>query len=93
MSTVETVADQLVRDLARMGVQRIYGLVGDSLNPISDAVRRAGPADRGGIDRVHVHNEEAARLVIVSLLRGRQPASSRPPVPPRLGLPGIPDGH
>jgi pyruvate dehydrogenase (quinone) len=60
MSTFETVADQLVRDLVQMGVRRIYGLVGDSLNPISDAVRRAGPADRGGIDWVHVHNEEAA---------------------------------
>jgi pyruvate dehydrogenase (quinone) len=60
MTSHETVADQLVRDLVQIGVQRIYGLVGDSLNPISDAVRRAGPADRGGIDWVHVHNEEAA---------------------------------
>jgi pyruvate dehydrogenase (quinone) len=60
MSTSETAADQLVRDLVQMGVRRIYGLVGDSLNPISDAVRRADPADRDGIDWVHVHNEEAA---------------------------------
>jgi pyruvate dehydrogenase (quinone) len=60
MALHETVADQLVRDLAQVGVRRIYGLVGDSLNPIADAVRRAGPADRGGIDWVHVHNEEAA---------------------------------
>jgi hypothetical protein len=60
MSTVETVADQLVGDLARMGVQRIYGLVGDSLNPISDAVRRAGPADRGGIDRGATDRDDAA---------------------------------
>jgi pyruvate dehydrogenase (quinone) len=38
MTTFETVADQLVRDLVRMEVRRIYGLVGDSLNSISDAV-------------------------------------------------------
>jgi pyruvate dehydrogenase (quinone) len=36
-------------------VSRILGLVGDSLNPFVDAVRRAE-----GIDWVHVRNEEAA---------------------------------
>lgn len=35
-----SVAEQLVEELRDSGVQRIYGLVGDSLNPIVDAVRR-----------------------------------------------------
>ena len=47
-------AEQLVDTLEKQGVERIYGLVGDSLNPIVDAVRRSS------IDWVHVRNEEAA---------------------------------
>ena len=31
-----SVAEQLVEDLRDSGVQRIYGLVGDSLNPWSE---------------------------------------------------------
>lgn len=54
------VADDLLDVLVAAGVHRIYGLVGDSLNAFSDAVRRSGGADKGGIDWVHVHNEEAA---------------------------------
>ena len=57
-----TVADQLIEVLVQAGVRRIYGLVGDSLNPIVDAVRRSGGADEGGIDWIHVHNEEAGAL-------------------------------
>ncbi|WP_131742784.1 pyruvate dehydrogenase [Actinomadura roseirufa] len=49
-----TVADQFVEVLRQAGVRRIYGVVGDSLNPIVDAVRRSG-----GMDWVHVRNEEA----------------------------------
>ncbi|WP_305091664.1 pyruvate dehydrogenase [Prescottella sp. R16] len=55
-----TVADQLVSQLVDAGVRRIYGIVGDSLNPVVDAVRRTGGAERGGIDWVHVRHEEAA---------------------------------
>ncbi|MEH3077332.1 MAG: thiamine pyrophosphate-binding protein [Quadrisphaera sp.] len=55
-----TAADQLVDLLLHAGVQRVYGIVGDSLNAFSDAVRRRGGAAEGGIDWVHVHNEEAA---------------------------------
>jgi len=51
----QTVADQLVEVLVQAGVQRIYGIVGDSLNSLSDAIRRSGT-----IEWVHVHNEEAA---------------------------------
>jgi len=55
-----TVADQLIAQLVDAGVHRIYGIVGDSLNPIVDAVRRTGGAKKGGIDWIHVRNEEAA---------------------------------
>ncbi|MCY1140120.1 pyruvate dehydrogenase [Actinoplanes sp. Pm04-4] len=51
----KTVADQLVEVLVQAGVERIYGLVGDSLNALSDAIRR-----NDAIEWVHVHNEEAA---------------------------------
>ena len=47
-------AEQLVDTLEKQGVERIYGLVGDSLNPIVDAVRRSS------IEWIHVRNEEAA---------------------------------
>ena len=50
----ETLADQLIDVLLEAGVARIYGVVGDSLNPVVDAIRRTG-----GIEWVHVRNEEA----------------------------------
>ncbi|WP_448070630.1 pyruvate dehydrogenase [Georgenia yuyongxinii] len=50
-----TVADHLVDQLVAAGVERVYGIVGDSLNPVVDAVRRID-----GIDWVHVRHEEAA---------------------------------
>jgi pyruvate dehydrogenase (quinone) len=36
-----TVAERLVDTLAQAGVQRVYGVVGDSLNPVTDALRRS----------------------------------------------------
>jgi pyruvate dehydrogenase (quinone) len=48
-----TVATQLVRMLRDAGARRIYGVVGDSLNPVVDAVRHTD-----GIEWVHVSNEE-----------------------------------
>jgi pyruvate dehydrogenase (quinone) len=56
----QTLADQLVELLVQAGVTNVYGLVGDSLNSFSDAVRRSGGSANGGLDWVHVHNEEAA---------------------------------
>jgi pyruvate dehydrogenase (quinone) len=50
-----TVADQFVETLAAAGVKRIYGIVGDSLNGLTDAVRR-----QGKIEWVHVRHEEVA---------------------------------
>lgn len=56
----KTIADQFIEQLIGAGVRRIYGIVGDSLNPLVDAVRRSGGAARGGIDWIHVRHEEAA---------------------------------
>jgi pyruvate dehydrogenase (quinone) len=50
-----TVADQFAETLAAAGVKRIYGVVGDSLNGLTDAVRR-----QGKIEWLHVRHEEVA---------------------------------
>jgi pyruvate dehydrogenase (quinone) len=59
---IRSAADELVDALVTAGVERIYGLVGDSLNALTEAIRRRGDAGAGGIDWVHVHHEEAAAL-------------------------------
>jgi thiamine pyrophosphate-dependent acetolactate synthase large subunit-like protein len=38
-----TVADQFAETLVVAGVKRIYGVVGDSLNGLTDAIRRQVP--------------------------------------------------
>ena len=50
-----TIADVVVATLKASGVRRIYGLPGDSLNGLTDALRRDGE-----IDWQHVRHEEAA---------------------------------
>jgi pyruvate dehydrogenase (quinone) len=50
-----SVADQFVDTLVAAGVKRIFGVVGDSLNGLTDVVRR-----RGDIEWVHVRHEEVA---------------------------------
>jgi len=55
----DTVADLLVNALLAAGVKRIYGIVGDSLNPVVDAVRRSNK-NGDGIQWIHVRHEEAA---------------------------------
>jgi len=52
----QTVADMLVGTLERIGVKHIFGLIGDSLNPLADAVRRSK------IEWVGVRHEEGAAL-------------------------------
>ena len=37
----QMVADVLVGVLEQIGVRQIFGLIGDSLNPLGDAVRRS----------------------------------------------------
>ncbi|MGX1548281.1 pyruvate dehydrogenase [Streptomyces adustus] len=51
----QNVAEQFVDILIRAGVTRLYGVVGDSLNPVVDAVRRSS-----AIDWIHVRHEETA---------------------------------
>ncbi len=51
----KTIADQFAETLAAAGVKRIYGIVGDSLNGLTDSLRR-----QGRIEWVHVRHEEVA---------------------------------
>ncbi|MEY9934106.1 pyruvate dehydrogenase (quinone) [Catenulispora sp. GP43] len=51
----QSVAEQYVDLLARAGVRRMYGVVGDSLNPVVDAVRR-----HGDVEWIQVRHEEVA---------------------------------
>ncbi|MDF0666536.1 MAG: ubiquinone-dependent pyruvate dehydrogenase [Nitrospira sp.] len=51
----KTVAELLVDSLALVGVKRVYGVAGDSLNGITDSIRR-----RGDIRWVAVRHEETA---------------------------------
>jgi pyruvate dehydrogenase (quinone) len=52
----QTVADVLVGVLEQIGVKHIFGLIGDSLNPLADAVRRSR------IQWIGVRHEEGAAL-------------------------------
>jgi pyruvate dehydrogenase (quinone) len=52
----KTVADVLVSVLEQIGVRHIFGLIGDSLNPLADAVRRSQ------IEWIGVRHEEGAAL-------------------------------
>lgn len=52
---MKTVADQFAEILAIAGVKRIYGVVGDSLNGLTDSLRR-----QGKIEWIHVRHEEVA---------------------------------
>jgi len=52
----QTVADILVDVLEEVGVKHIFGLIGDSLNPLADAIRRSR------IEWIGVRHEEGAAL-------------------------------
>src|SRR5439155_18920026 len=56
-TAMSTVGEQLVHVLRQAGVTRVYGVVGDSLNPVVDAIRRTE-----GIEWIHVRNEEAGAV-------------------------------
>jgi pyruvate dehydrogenase (quinone) len=51
-----TAAAYMAETLRQAGIKRIYGVVGDSLNGFTDALRRMG----GEIEWVHVRHEEGA---------------------------------
>ena len=46
----KTAADQVVEMMIDAGIQRVYGVVGDSINPIVDSIRRSD----GKLRWVHV---------------------------------------
>ena len=49
---LKTVADVLVGALEQVGVKHIFGLIGDSLNPLADAVRaqnQAANSEQSGV--------------------------------------------
>jgi pyruvate dehydrogenase (quinone) len=52
----QTVADTLVGVLQEVGVKQVFGLIGDSLNPLADAIRRSD------IEWIGVRHEEGAAL-------------------------------
>ena len=54
---MKTVVDQFAETLVAAGVRRIYGIVGDSLNGLTDAIRR-----QGKIEWLHVRHEKVAAL-------------------------------
>src|ERR1700729_3373246 len=55
------VADILWEMLANAGVKRCYGIVGDALNPVIDALRR-----NGKIEFIHVRHEEYGGFAAVA---------------------------
>ncbi|HXO10339.1 MAG TPA: thiamine pyrophosphate-dependent enzyme [Solirubrobacteraceae bacterium] len=57
----ESVADALWSMLATAGVKRCYGIVGDALNPVIDALRRDGR-----VEFIQVRNEEAGVFAAVA---------------------------
>src|SRR6204780_1239764 len=52
----QTVAEILVGVLEQIGVRQVFGLIGDSLNPLADAIRRSR------IEWIGVRHEEGAAL-------------------------------
>jgi len=76
-------ADQFIETLAATRVKRIYGIVGDSLNGLTDAVRRHG---------IHVRQEEVAAFAAgaeahltdkLAVCAGRASRSKSPAFSPR----------
>jgi pyruvate dehydrogenase (quinone) len=52
---IENVADLIAETLIQAGVKRVFGVVGDSLNGLTEAMRK-----RSAIDWIHVRHEEVA---------------------------------
>lgn len=53
----KTVADVVVETLVELGVERIYGIPGDSIDPLMDSIRR-----NGRLQYVQVRHEEGAAM-------------------------------
>ena len=57
----QNVADVMWEMLAKAGVKRCYGIVGDALNPVIDALRR-----NGQVEFIHVRHEEYGGFAAVA---------------------------
>ena len=68
----QTVAEALVDLMVEAGIEHVYGIVGDSANPVVDALRR----HTAEIEFVHVRNEEAGAFAAgaAALISGRPTA-------------------
>jgi pyruvate dehydrogenase (quinone) len=55
--SIVNVADLIAETLVQAGVKRVFGVVGDSLNGLTEALRK-----RSAIDWIHVRHEEVAAL-------------------------------
>src|ERR1700677_1261153 len=64
MQMARTVADGMWDMLVSAGVRRCYGIVGDALNPVIDALRR-----NGSVGLIHVRNEEDGVFAAVAEAR------------------------
>src|ERR1700712_2844695 len=53
----DNVAEMLVETLAAIGVRQVFGIVGDALNPFTDAIRR-----QDKVEWIGVRHEEGAAL-------------------------------
>src|ERR1700726_3072008 len=78
----ETVADILVGTLQQIGVKQIFALIGDSLNPLADAVRRSS------IEWIGDRHEEGAALAASGQVKltGRLAVCAGPTGPGRTHL-------
>jgi glyoxylate carboligase len=90
----QRVADQFADVLVAAGVKRIYGIVGDSLNGLTDALR-----SQGKIEWIHVRHEEVAAFAAGAEgpERAAEPASTieagRPQAPVLAGALNFREGE
>jgi pyruvate dehydrogenase (quinone) len=66
----KTVAEVLVDTLEQIGVRHIFGLIGDSLNPLADAVRHSK------IEWIGVRHEEGGALAAAGQAFTKRPATT-----------------
>jgi thiamine pyrophosphate-dependent acetolactate synthase large subunit-like protein len=66
------VADALVVTAVRAGVECVYGVIGDSLNPVGDAIRRDGRRHLGPAGALEVHREARRKLDVYVRHNGGQ---------------------
>jgi len=76
----KTVSEVFVETLIAAGVQRVYGVVGDSLNGLTDTIRKSTQ-----IDWLHVRHEETAAFAAEPMPKSLDES----PCAPAVVVPGI----